>query len=281
MRGDLALAGIDGNGRRVAQGRHRRHVVEPVARLLEPGDVERLHQPRKAFGAAPVPAPVGVHRQHELRSRALAAGRHALRVLLGQKAAHLHLAARHAPILQLAHFPAQIVQRLAVLVVAADGENRERLARAAHQARHADAVDAPEAVPDRAVHAGNRLQQQFGSHGCAGHAGEHPVIVPAPVAQVPAYHQRRQNLLHQPRDLASFGAVVAVIDFRSRPVPDRQPGDDRAAGRHRIGAAAKDPRQRNFYRYRFDSLDDHAGRLRQTGKGAEFASLHPPCLMAA
>ena len=67
--GDLALAGGDRDAGRLPHARHQRHVVVPVARLLEPADVERLDELREADRVVHVPAAVGVHHQQEVRSR--------------------------------------------------------------------------------------------------------------------------------------------------------------------------------------------------------------------
>src|SRR4029450_11121715 len=57
--GDLGLPGGDGDPRRLPDARHQRRVVVPVARLLEPADVEALDEAREAHGVVGGPAAVG------------------------------------------------------------------------------------------------------------------------------------------------------------------------------------------------------------------------------
>ena len=66
---DLALARGDGVPRRLPDPRHHRHVVVPVAGLLEPLDVEGLDQPGEAHRVRDGPAAIGVDREDEIRPR--------------------------------------------------------------------------------------------------------------------------------------------------------------------------------------------------------------------
>ena len=126
MRGDLALAGIDGDAGRLPHARHLRGIVVPVARLLEPGDVERLDQAGEADGVLRGPAAIGVDAQHEVGPGGLARRRDALGIRLGRQSADLELATGHARRPVHLHLAADIGERLALAVVAADRDDRHR-----------------------------------------------------------------------------------------------------------------------------------------------------------
>src|SRR5215510_7071173 len=81
--------------RRLADARHQRRVVVPVAGLLEPPDVVAFDEARKPDGVIGRPSAVGVDRQDEVGARGTARGVDALGVLFGRETADLELAAGH------------------------------------------------------------------------------------------------------------------------------------------------------------------------------------------
>ncbi len=69
LRRDLALARGDRHANGAAHARHQGRVVVPVARLLEPRDIEMLDQPGEANRIRRAPAAIGIHAQHEIGAR--------------------------------------------------------------------------------------------------------------------------------------------------------------------------------------------------------------------
>ncbi len=242
MRADLALSSIDRDGGGGTDVGHGADVVEPMTRLFEPGDVQRFDSSREADRLPPVPGPVGVDGQHEAGAGRLTAYRDAFGVRFRREAADLDLAATHVAGLQHLHLGTEIVEGLARLVVAADRRDRQRSGRPAEQLRHRHTQQAPVRVPDRGIETGDRLQQVLGRHRRAGHEVPHPLVEPAPVANIFADDKRGENVVHQARDLCSMVAIVPIIDLRPGAVGELQAGDDGAAGGHRIDATAEGAR---------------------------------------
>src|SRR6185312_4245760 len=101
----------------------------PVARLLEPRDRERLHPTREGDCVLHREAAVGIYREDEVGPGGGARGLDALRVGLRGEAAHLELAAGHAGLAVELHLAADVGQRLALAVVAADRDDGQAPAR--------------------------------------------------------------------------------------------------------------------------------------------------------
>ena len=273
--GDLRLAGGDRDARRLTDAGHQRRVVVPVAGLLEPADVERLDQAREADRVLRRPAAVGVDRQDEIGARRPARRVDSLGVLLGREPADLELAAGHAgPAVRL-HLPADVSERLAFHVVAADGDDGQPLPVAAEQRAHALAERLADQVPQRAVDAGDRLEEHLA---IAARVAEGEQRLPDALALEDAHaaDARGQRLVDQPHDLAPVLAVVAVVDLADQARVGAHARHDGAAREDAVGAAAEVLGERDRDRDRFDGLDAHGrtysptdrARLSSPGAGA-------------
>ena len=254
--GDLALARGDRDAGRLPHGRHHGGVVVPVARFLEPANVERLDQVREADGVVHVPAAVRVHHQHEVLPGRLARNFHALEVLFRGQAADLELAARHAGGAVLLHFLPVVGERLAFHVVAADRDDGQTLAVAAEEAPHAFPFRLADEVPHRAVHAGNRLEQRL-AVAVGVREPEHRLPGALDLEDVHAFHARRELFVDQADDLAPVLAVVAVVDLAREPFVRAHARDHRRALENGIRAAAEVLLQRNIDRDRLNALNLH------------------------
>src|SRR6185437_14377553 len=122
---DLALAGADRNAGLAADGRHVQPVVAPVNRFLEPADVEIGDLPREGDRLAQAETLIGVDGQHEIVAGGLAGDTDALGVLLRRAPADLELAAGVAARANLLHFPAEVRERLVLLVISGDADDRQ------------------------------------------------------------------------------------------------------------------------------------------------------------
>ena len=253
---ELALTRGDRDPRRPAHARHHADVVVPVARLLEPAEVEGLDQMREALRVLHRPAAIGVHGQDELRPRRLARNLDALGVLLRRQSADLELATRHPGLAVRLHLAPDVGVRLAVHVIAPDGDDREARARASEEGAHALAPRLAAEVPEGAVHAGDRFEQRLP---LARRVGEREQRLPDSLAleDAQARDARGELLVDQAHDLATVLTVVAVVHLADEPRVGAHAGDDGAALADGVRAAAEVLRQRDLDRDRLDAVDAH------------------------
>src|SRR5437867_4686921 len=257
---DLRLAGGDRDARRLPHARHHRRIVVPVARLLEPPDVERLDQVRESHGVVGRPAAVGVDRQYEIGTGRRARRLDAPGVILGLEPADLELAPGHTGPAVGFHLAPDVGERLAFHVVAADGDDRQAPAIAAEQGAHALAQRLADEVPERAVHAGDRLEQHLP---VAARVTEREHRLPDALALEDAHapDERTQRVSDEPYDLTAMLAVVAVVDLADEPAVGPHAGDDGAAREDGVRAPAEVLLQWDLDRDGFDAVDAHAGVL--------------------
>src|SRR5262249_29194984 len=126
-RGHFALPGIDRDGGRPAHLGHHAGIVVPEAWLLEPGDVVFLDQAREPDRLGGRPAAVGIDGDPEIVPGALARRLDTLCILFGTETANLDLASGEPGRPEAFHFRAEIGERLALLVVSADADDRQFL----------------------------------------------------------------------------------------------------------------------------------------------------------
>src|SRR5262245_53307281 len=155
---DLRLPGVDGDARRSPHTDHAGHVVVPVAGLLEPGDVEGLYEARETDRLIHRPAAVGIDGKHKVLTRRLAGSGNALCILLRRQPADLELAAGHTGRPVELHLTGDVGVRLALHVVAADGDDWHRITISAYELTHAALGCLADHVPNGAVDAGDGLE---------------------------------------------------------------------------------------------------------------------------
>src|SRR6266542_546675 len=223
---DLALAGGDRDARALAHARHQRGVVVPVTGLLEPPDVERLDEPRETNRVLRRPAAVGVDGQDEVGPRRVPRRLDALGISLGRQAADLELAAGHARATIRLHLAADVGERLAVHVIAADRDDGQPLPMTPEQGADGLPEGLAREVPHGAVHAGDRLEQRLP---VAARVAEREQALPDPLALENAEpaDARRQLVVEEAHDLRALLAVVAVVDLADEPALGAHAGDDR------------------------------------------------------
>ena len=187
-----------------------------MARLLEPPDVERLDEPREADRVVGRPATVRVHCQNEVGAGGLARGFHTPGVLLGREAANLELAPGHAGPAVGFHLASDVGEGLALHVVSADRDDRQPRAIAAEERAHALAERLTDEIPERAIDAGDRLEQHLSIAaqvtGC-----EEPLPDAFALEDAHAAGEGRERLADQAHDLSPVLAVVAVVDLADEP----------------------------------------------------------------
>ena len=252
----------------MSHARHHGDVVLPVAGLLEPADVEGLHQAREAHGVGHRPAAVGVDRQDEVGAGGPARGVDPLRVLLRGQAAHLELAARHPRLAVGLHLPPEVGEGLALHVVAADGDDGQAAPVAAEQGADAHAEGLADQVPQRAVHAGDGLQQGLA---IAAGVAEREELLPDALAleEAHAHRARGERLVDHPHDVPAVLAVVAVIDLADQSLIRAHAGDHGGALEDGIRAAAEVLRQRDVDGEGLHRVDAHG----RSGAGLQFGTM--------
>src|SRR3989442_2647567 len=211
---------------------------------------------REAHGVVCRPAAVAVHRRDDRGPRGLAGGFDRLGVVFGREAAHLELASRHAGTAVGFHLVADVGERLAFHVIAADGDDGQAPAIAAEQGAHTLAQRLADEVPERAVDAGDRLEEHLP---VAAQMTEGEQSLPDAFAFENAHtpNERSQRLPNDPHDLATVLAVVAVVDLADDPALRAHAGDDGAAREDGVRAAAEVLLQRDLDRDGFDTVDAH------------------------
>src|SRR5262249_56476092 len=167
-------------------------------------------------------------------------------------ASDLDLAASHTRASVGFHLATDVGVRLARHVVAADGDDRQLGAMAGDQLSHAAAGGLADQSPERAVHAGDRLEQRLA---VALRVTELEHLGPEMLAleDALAADARREFVVDDPDDLTPVAAVVAVVDLAHEPIQRAHARDDRAALEHVIRAAAEVLRQRDVERDRLDA----------------------------
>src|SRR5262249_56943974 len=123
-------------------------------------------------------------------------------------ASDLDLAASHTRASVGFHLATDVGVRLARHVVAADGDDRQLGAMAAEQLSHAAAGGVADQIPERAVHAGDRLEQRLA---VALRVAEVEHVLPDALAleDTLAADARRELVVDDPNDLTPVAAVVA------------------------------------------------------------------------
>src|SRR3989449_11732615 len=202
-----------------------------VTRLLEPADVEVLDEAREADGFLHRPAAIGVHGQDEIGTGRVARGRDAFGVLFRRQPADLELAAGHAGAAIRFELPPDVGVRLALDVVAADGDDGQTRAIAAEQDAHALPQRFADQVPEGAVDAGDRFEQSLAVAAGMGEGEQHFPDARA-LEEAHALDARRELVVNEAHDLAAVLAVVAVVDFADEPLVGAHAGDDHAGPEH-------------------------------------------------
>ena len=220
--------------------------------LDEAGELDRL---------ADRPAAIRVDRDDKIGAAAIATGGDAGRVRLGREAPDLDLAAGHPGFAQPGHLAPEIGQRLAVLVIGGDRDDRQPLGKPAEEGGDRRAERFAQEVPQRGVDAGDRFHHLLAVavwYGELEHLGPQPFDMSGVLAE----QQRRQLVRDDSRDVAAVRPVVAVVDLARQPVRGADAGDDRVAAGHPVAAAAEHLPQRDLYRDGLDAVDFH-GALRR------------------
>ena len=253
--GDLALAGADRNARLAARRRHVEAVVLPAHRLFEPANVEIGRETGKFDRLPQCPVLVGVDDEDEILADRLARDPHALGVFGRGPAADFEFAARVTLKLDLLHLAAKIGERLAFLVIAGDADRREAIGIAAPKLVKRRVERLADRVPQRAVDASLRAHREFPVAQDVGARLPHELPAALDVESVLA-DQQRLDLVEDDLDHLALGfKFVAVVDLADDSRRSVHPGNDRAAMRHEVVAAAKCARQRHAERHAFDAFD--------------------------
>src|SRR5207247_5367553 len=133
---------------------------------------------------------------------------------------------------------------------------RKRGRARAEQLAHTLAESFAEEIPDRAVHAGDGLEQDLAIT-LRVRQREHGLPDPLALEDARAPDARRELVAKDARDLGSVRAVVAVVDLADQPVVRTQARNHRAALAHVIGAAAEVLLQRDVERDGLDGVYAH------------------------
>jgi len=239
---------------------HGGGLVRPSAWLLEPGDVAWLDQSGEADGVRSRPAAIGIDRKRIVRAHRVAGDANPVRILFRRQAANLELARSDAGFFVEQHFGGDIGVRLAVDVVAADRQQRNLVRISAEQFVDRAAGRLADHVPDCAIDAGDRLEQQLAItiwNGAFEHrlprafVGEHAL----------ADNEGGELGFNQADDLETVRPVVAVIDVALDAFSGAQARDHCRAFQHVICTAAEVALERNVDCDGFDAFNPHVASL--------------------
>src|SRR5262249_429885 len=247
-------------------------VVVPVTRLLEPSDVEGLHEPGEADRIGRRPAAVRVDREHEIGAGGAPSSLHALRVRLGRERADLELAAGHAGPPVVLDLVADMAEALAVHVVAADRDDRQAPPVAADQRGHRSTDRLAAHIPRRTVDAGDRLEEQL-LPAARVRQREQPFPHALAFEEIQPPHDRLEVLANHAYDLGTLFTVVAVVHGAHESVVRAQPRDHRGTLDDRVRAAPEVLPERDVDGHRLDAVDAHGSSLRGTAPVCQGAAV--------
>ena len=260
--GNLALSGADRNARLAARRGHVEAVVLPAHRLFEPANVEIGRETGKFDGLSQCPALVGVDDKDKVIADRLARNPHALRVFRRSPAADLEFAAGVTLKFDLLHLAAKIGERLALLVIAGDADRRQAIGIAAPELVKGRVERLADGVPESAVDASLRAHRELPVAQDVGARLAHELPAALDVESVLADQQRLDLIEDDLDDFALRFEFISVVDLADDSRRGVHPGNDGAAMRHEVVAAAKCARQRHAERHAFNAFDPQLRRHR-------------------